>query len=403
MSSTTGQSRAHGASWLVWAFALGVATGLLGGSSVGVLQPLADIFVWLLRAIALPVVAASMLTAAASISPSQLGRLGVLSVTAYVAASALATLTGAAMAGALPVPAAATLLPATPAAVPGWASLMTRWVPFADGWSVDLLILPVLVLSAAAGLMVSAASHRSQDSPHPVAAHVSTLLRVLLLPVWWYAPVGVFSLTALAFARPGVAAGPLAAAMVTVYLSQAVVFGILLTALWARGVPAWRFVSDVREVLVTALATGSSAAVLPLELRVASERAGITPSTAAVTVPLGVSISKVGTAAYLGALAVWAAQVTGTPLSATAHVELVLVTMAAAIATPPISGGGLIMLGLVFQQAGLPLGLVGIVGGLPLIGKGNTPLNALGRLVSARLIDPGAPLAGGAQPVTPAP
>lgn len=62
--------------------------------------------------------------------------------------------------------------------------------------------------------------------------------------------------------------------------------------------------------------------------------------------------------------------------------------MAAAIATPPISGGGLIMLGLVFQQAGLPLGLVGVIGGLPLLGKGNTPLNALGRLVCARLIDP---------------
>ncbi|MDP1570150.1 MAG: cation:dicarboxylase symporter family transporter [Vicinamibacterales bacterium] len=379
------------ATWLVWAFLLGAVAGGLGGPRVEVLRPLADLFVWLLRALALPIVAASMLMASASIAPAQLGRLGGWSVAAYVSASALATLIGAVIGSLVPVTAAPSLVPGAFSTVPQWTALLARWLPGADAWSVDLLILPVLVIAAVAGLLLP---RRDDGAPPAVVRHASTFVRLLLWPVWWYAPVGVFALTALTFARPGVAAGPLAVALLTVYVAQALVFAGLLAALWVGRVPAWRFVADVREVLVTALATGSSAAVLPLELRVATERAGIRASTAAVTVPLGVSISKVGTAAYLGALAVWAGQVTGTPLSALASFQLIAVTMAAAIATPPISGGGLIMLGLVFQQAGLPLGLVGVIGGLPLLGKGNTPLNALGRLVCARLIDPRvAPLA----------
>ncbi|MFP5378320.1 MAG: dicarboxylate/amino acid:cation symporter [Vicinamibacteria bacterium] len=374
------------ATGLVVGFSLGLVAGLALGPSVEPLRPLADLFIGLLRAIALPVVAASMLTAAASLAPARLGRLGAVAVAAYLGASAIATLTGVAVATALPA-AHADLVPAAPPAVPGWTALVARWLPTSGAWSVDLLILPVLVVSAAAGLVLGAAATRAGTGPHRVVGHLSTGVSWLLLPLWWYAPVGVFALTAIAFARPGVIAGPLVAAFVSVYLSQAVVAAGLAAALWLGGVPPWRFVAAVRDVLVTALATGSSAATLPIELKAASERAGIAASTAAVTVPLGVSISKVGTAAYVGALAVWAAQVTATPLEGDAFARLVAVAVSAAMVTPPIAGGGLIMLGLVFQQAGLPLGLVGVLGGLPLLGKGNTPLNALGRLVTARLLD----------------
>jgi Na+/H+-dicarboxylate symporter len=387
MRSLPGAPHQRLATWLVAAFAAGVVAGLLAGPHAEVLRPLADVFIWLLRLVALPIVAASMLMAAATLVPAELGRLGVLATGLYVVASAVATALGAIAATVLPVPATPDLVPEAATTVPAWTTIAAQWLPSGVALSVDLLILPVLIVSALTGLAIGAGASRAGEGPPRVVAWLSAAVRVLLWPVWWYAPVGVFALTALVFARPGVVAGPLATAFVAVYLAQAVVAVALVGVLRAAGIPAWRFVADVRDVLVTALATGSSAAVLPLELRVASERAGITPATAAFTVPLGVSISKVGTAAYLGALAVWAAQLSGTPLPPAALAQLVAVAIAAAVATPPISGGGLIMLGLVFQQAGVPLGLIGLIGGLPLLGKGNTPLNALGRLVCARLID----------------
>jgi Na+/H+-dicarboxylate symporter len=63
----------------------------------------------------------------------------------------------------------------------------------------------------------------------------------------------------------------------------------------------------------------------------------------------------------------------------------------AGLATPPVSGGGFVMLALVFGQTGVPLAWVPVLTGLPFIGKLNTPLNALGRLLLAVALRPARP------------
>jgi Na+/H+-dicarboxylate symporter len=141
---------------------------------------------------------------------------------------------------------------------------------------------------------------------------------------------------------------------------------------------------------VTAVATGSSAATLPLELRVAEGPLEVPPAIARTVMPLGTTFSKMGTTAFLGALGVTGGLASGMDVSWGWIALVVGWSTVAGIATPPVSGGGFVMLALVFGQTGVPLAWVPVLTALPFIGKLNTPLNALGRLLLATALKPAA-------------
>jgi Na+/H+-dicarboxylate symporter len=116
------------------------------------------------------------------------------------------------------------------------------------------------------------------------------------------------------------------------------------------------------------------------------------PATAAFVLSLGNALSKAGTAAFLGALGAAALLLAGLPAGTVHLVPVVLASTVAALATPPVAGGGFVMLGFVAQQAGLPLDLVALLLGVPFVGKANTPVNALGRLACVAALVPRGPV-----------
>lgn len=163
---------------------------------------------------------------------------------------------------------------------------------------------------------------------------------------------------------------------------------MLLTVAAMLGLRPLALLRQSREALVTAVATGSSAATLPLELRVAEGPLGVPSSVARTVMPLGTTFSKVGTTAFLGALGVTGGIASGIDPHLSWIALVVLWSTIAGLATPPVSGGGFVMLALVFGQTGVPLAWVPVLTSLPFIGKLNTPLNALGRLLLAAGLSP---------------
>jgi hypothetical protein len=65
---------------LIWKFAIALVVGLIVGLIVGppiaVVQPLGDLFLRLLQMLVVPLVFLTLLSGAASVSPSNLGRVG---------------------------------------------------------------------------------------------------------------------------------------------------------------------------------------------------------------------------------------------------------------------------------------------------------------------------------------
>jgi Na+/H+-dicarboxylate symporter len=380
---------------LVVAFALGAAAGLVAGPDARVLAPFSRLLVDLLRILAPVVVATFVLSALSG------GRLRDIGATASKTLAGCVLL--AAVAAALGALTVATMRPLGPIAMPGSVSLAPPlWWPSLTGWlpgrgaglekAVLLVFLLAVPLALALGQWGAARpgglAWRLHAGVEPLARAVTRALGVVLE----YAPVGAFASAAVMFGEAGGGAGAhLAGVILSVYASQAVLVCVLILGAAALSMRPLQLLGQSREALVTALATGSSAATLPLELRVAEGPLGVPPAIARTVMPLGTTFGKTGTTAFLGALGVAGGLATGMDVTWPWIALVIAWSTIAGLVTPPVSRGGFVMLALVFGQTGVPLAWVPIFTGLPFIGKLNTPLNALGRLLLAAALKPAPP------------
>jgi Na+/H+-dicarboxylate symporter len=377
---------------LVVAFAAGAAAGLLAGPDARVLAPFSRLLIDLLRILAPVVVATFVLSALSG------GRLRDIGATASKTLAGCVLLAAAAAAlGALTV---ATIRPLGQIAMPGSSTLAPpNWWPTLAGWlpgsgaglekAVPLVFVVTVPLALALGqwraVRPGGLGARLHAGTETLARAVTRALGVVLE----YAPVGAFASAAVMFGEAGGGAGAgLAGAIVSVYAAHAVLALALLLTAAALAMRPLQLLHQGREALVTALVTGSSAATLPLELRVAEGSLGVPPAIARTVMPLGTTFSKMGTTAFLGALGVAGGLATGMDVTWPWIALVVAWSTIAGLATPPVSGGGFVMLALVFGQTGVPLAWVPILTSLPFIGKLNTPLNALGRLLLAAALKP---------------
>lgn len=109
-----------------------------------------------------------------------------------------------------------------------------------------------------------------------------------------------------------------------------------------------------RQVLAVAFSTSSSAATLPVTMDVCEKRLGVPNKIASFVLPLGTTVNMDGTALYQAVAAMFIAQVYGFDLNLTQQITIVLTAALAAIGTAPVPGIGLIMLIIVLKSVGVP-------------------------------------------------
>lgn len=109
-----------------------------------------------------------------------------------------------------------------------------------------------------------------------------------------------------------------------------------------------------RQVLAVAFSTSSSAATLPVTMDVCEKRLGVPNKIASFVLPLGTTVNMDGTALYQAVAAVFIAQVFGFELTLTQQLTIVLTAALAAIGTAPVPGVGLLMLIIVLKSIGVP-------------------------------------------------
>lgn len=377
---------------LVVAFLAGGIAGLMLGREASVLAPASRLLVDLLRLLAPVVVATFVLAALSSGSFRGVGALATKTLIACVTLAAAASATGALIAwGLAPVHPSPLPVFAPPRTVAWWTAL-GEWLPGSTvgmETTVPIVFAITMPLALGIGAWRTARPGGAGDRAHALAVQGSSLVTTVVRWVLEYAPIGTFAAAAVMFGEAGRSAGAqLAGALVAVYAAQAALASAMLAVAGVLRLRPLALLRESREALVTALATGSSAATLPLELRVAEGPLGITPPVARVVMPLGTTFCKVGTTAFLGVLGVVGGLAAGIDPTWPWIARVVGWSTVAGLATPPISGGGFVMLALVFGQTDVPLAWVPVLTGLPVIGKLNTPLNALGRLLLATALRP---------------
>ena len=125
----------------------------------------------------------------------------------------------------------------------------------------------------------------------------------------------------------------------------------------------FKFFSKMKNSMLFAFSTSSSAATIPINLKTVEENLGVKKSVASFTVPLGATINMDGTAIMQGVATVFLANTYGVDLSLADFMSVILVATLASIGTAGVPGVGLIMLTMVLNQVGLPAeGIALIIG-----------------------------------------
>ncbi len=329
-----------------------------------------DLFIRLLKMIVVPVIAFSLVTGAAGIAPSRLGRVGVKVLLFYILTSAFSVVIGLGFAALFQPGAGMELVnvagaTAKEAVSPPMIDIILGIVPtniFESLAKGD--ILPVIFFSMIFGLAISylkdsgdSVVAKGADILFQAISAAAEVMYKIVGGIMQYAPIGVFFLIAGVFALQGPkAVGPLLNATITFYLGLIllvlVVYGILLGVF---GLKLTTFLKGSREAMITAFVTRTSSGTLPVSLRVSEENLGVPRSISAFSLPLGATINMNGTAIYLGVCAVFITNAIGTPMDFNQQMTVVITATLAAIGTAGVPGSGAIMLLMVLDSVGLKI------------------------------------------------
>ena len=120
----------------------------------------------------------------------------------------------------------------------------------------------------------------------------------------------------------------------------------------------------MKEALIFAFSTSSSSATIPVTLENLRKNFSVKDKIASFTVPLGATINMDGTAIMQGVATVFIANAYGVDLSVIDYLNIILTSTLASIGTAGVPGVGIIMLGMVLNQVGLPLEGIALIMGV---------------------------------------
>ena len=217
---------------------------------------------------------------------------------------------------------------------------------------------------------------------------------VMMMMVGWVmklAPIGIFALLAKLISTEDISILSRLAEFAAVVTGTTIFHGavVLPLLLWIFGkMSPITFFKGTRTALITAFATSSSSATMPLSMKCAQENLGVRPQTAGFVIPLGTQLNMDGTALYEAAAALFIANLMGLDLSLGQQVIVCLTAMIASLGAPGIPSAGMVTIIMVLQSVGLPAEAIAIL--LPidrLLDTVRTVVNVQGDMMISVVVD----------------
>lgn len=178
------------------------------------------------------------------------------------------------------------------------------------------------------------------------------------------APVGIMALLAKLIASQQTDLLTTLMKFVAVILGTTAFHGlVILPAIlfFITGVSPVKFFSGAREALITAFATSSSSATMPITLRCTEQHLHVSPSITGFVIPLGAHLNMDGTALYEAAAALFVANLSGMDLNVIQQIIVCLTAMVSSIGAPGMPSAGMVTMAMVLQSVGLPVEAVALL------------------------------------------
>ncbi|HEX8569851.1 MAG TPA: dicarboxylate/amino acid:cation symporter [Caulobacteraceae bacterium] len=342
------------------ALIVGAIVGLLWGEGAESIRWIGDLFVRLIRMLVAPLVFIIIASGVAALGDTRrLGSLGVKTIGMYLATTAVAVTLGLVLGTLLQPGAGAELAGAVPKAVgtpKPPAEIFLGIVPtnpinaLAQGDTLAIIFFAILI---GVGVLMSGEAGR------PVAQVLASASEVLLKLVGLIletAPFGVFALVAVVMGTQG------PETFINIFqLAICVLIGATIQTLVTHGsivrllawLPILPFYRGVADAIMVGFSTSSSAAALPVAIKVAEQNLGIRPAVSSTVLPLGATIGMDGTAMYVALLTMFSAQAFGIDLTLADYALVAVTTTLVSMGVAPVPSGSLFVLAAVLNVIGV--------------------------------------------------
>tara|TARA_Y100000768_G_scaffold388441_1_gene384383 strand:+ start:21477 stop:22673 length:1197 start_codon:yes stop_codon:yes gene_type:complete len=375
---------------------VGIAFGYLFADAALNLAFIGKIFILLLKVLIVPLVMSSLFLAITNLESKELKQLGSKTILYYLTTSGLACLVGLFFANTIGFDTFVSEYSNYQNSTTQEFSLNTFILSFFsgnifqslnEGNIVQLIVFTFILSFGTLGL--------SPEKRKPVVQLADSVQEIVMLIIQWIiryiAPVGVCSLVAALVAKTDVQIfagfGKLFLIILCACLTHILVSLSLIGKLVGKFNP-YRFIGQVREALIVALTTASSAATLPVSMRVIREKAQVKQKTSDFILPIGATLNMDGSALYQSVVILFMANMAGIELVLTQQILVFFFVMVSSAGTAGVPNGGIIMMGAVMEMLGIPLEYLGLyllidrIWDYPV-----TMINVLGDLMGAKTVD----------------
>lgn len=372
---------------IIAAFLLGIATGIgcwglsrhLGQewlqSTANIISPFGTILISMLKMTVIPIIFFSLVTGAASLPLKKFGKLGLAVIVWYFLTSLFASIFGTLLAICLNPAMKNTgsvseslLSQASQLQIGNSGGGFERFIaelfmnPFqalAEGRFLSIIIFSILFGLAARSVLEN---YEKEERTSPINSMLdlfnaaqATSFKIIDW-IMEYFPIGVFALTTVNFSLYGTELfGPylrIAGCVIAGVLLMIFVIYPLFILVIARENP-YRVLSKIKEPIITAFLTRSSAATLPVSFLAAEEKLHVKSQLSGFALPLGATINMDGACIHLPVFAVLATNIFGIPLGIDQIFVLVISVVFASVGAGGIPGGSVFLLFMVLANMGL--------------------------------------------------
>lgn len=259
--------------------------------------------------------------------------------------------------------------------------------PFAALAQGNVLAIVIFALFLGIALVMGGERYRN------ILALLQEGLEIILRMVGWImrlAPLGIMALLTQLVATQNTALLASLGKFVVVVLGTTLLHSIVVLPLMLYAVtriPPLHFFKGAKEALITAFATSSSSATLPVTLRCVEQHLHVKPEIAGFVIPLGATINMDGTALYEASAALFIANLAGVDLNLAQQLIVFFTAMMAAIGAPGIPSAGMVTMVMVLQSVGLPAEAIAIL--LPIdrfLDAFRTTVNVQGDMIGSLIV-----------------
>ena len=383
-----------------------VVIGILLGAAFGILFPeialkqkvIGTAFVYFLKMLVVPLVFSSIFVAILGLgSVEHLKRMGLKTIGLYIFTTALAVITAITAMNifqigervsntGLAYEKAATLAPFS------LEEMVLSFIPtnifhaLSSGAMMQVIVFAILFGVASLYL--------SKTQQAPLTNLFTSVSEAMLKMAEWVilmTPIGVFSLISYVIAEQGIDVIFGLYKYILVVVGVIIFHGIVTLPAVLRlftKVNPYRYLSLVREAPIMAFSTASSAATLPVSMRVVEEMGGVDKKNASFVLPLGATVSMDGTAAYLSVAVLYIANLAGVALSFADQLLLGITVVALSVGVAALPSASLVMMVVILNQIGLPVEYMALIVAVDrILDMCRTSLNVTSDLIVTKIVD----------------